>query len=42
MATIMESAATAVLLILLILLFSHMLNGTASSWISSKFKAASA
>lgn len=42
MNTIIESTATAVLLILFILLFSHLLNGTAGSWTSSMFKVAPA
>jgi len=42
MNTIIESMATAVLLIVVVLLFSHLLNGTATSWISSKFKVAPA
>jgi hypothetical protein len=40
MATIIESTATVILLIFAILLFSHLLNGTATEWISSKFTVA--
>jgi hypothetical protein len=39
MTTLIESLATAVLLILFVLLLSHIINGTATSWIGSKFKA---
>lgn len=39
MGTIIESFATAFLLILFILLLTHLLNGTASTWVTSKFKA---
>lgn len=42
MSTLIESAATAVLLIILILLFSHMLNGTAKKWVHSNFVSESA
>ena len=39
MGTLIETIATIVLLILLALLFTHMLNGTATTWIVSKFTA---
>lgn len=42
MTTLIESFSTAVLLFLLVLLFSHMLNNTANQWIMSKIKAAPA
>ena len=42
MGTLIESFATAILLIIAILLLSHLLNGTATEWIGSKFKAAPA
>lgn len=41
MNTIIESLATTILLILGILLISHMINGSATDWIMSKFKAQS-
>jgi hypothetical protein len=40
MTTLIESLSAAVLLILAVLLVTHMLNGTASTWISSKVKVA--
>ena len=42
MTTLIESFSVAVLLFLLVILFSHMLNGTANTWILSKIKAAPA
>jgi len=39
MSTVIESLATTILLILLILLFLHMINGTAVDWITSKVQA---
>lgn len=39
MSTLIESLSVALLLFLLVLLFSHMLNGTANTWIMSKIKA---
>lgn len=42
MSTMVEGFATAVLLILLVLLATHLINGTASSWIKSKFEAQAA
>ena len=37
MSTAIETFSTIVILILVILLFSHALNGTAGAWIGSKF-----
>lgn len=42
MSTIVESLFTAILLILVVLLFQHMLEGSATSWLTSKFKVAPA
>jgi len=41
MSTFIESLSAAILLILAVLLLTHMLNGTAVEWISSKVKVAS-
>ncbi len=40
MTTFIESLSTVILLILLVLLFTHMLNGTATTWLASKIKVA--
>ena len=37
MSTLIESIATILILIFIILLVTHSLNGTAGDWISSKF-----
>lgn len=39
---LIESLATAILLIVLVLFAAHLLSGTAKEWLSSKFKAAPA
>jgi hypothetical protein len=39
MVRIVETLATAVLLIIVILLITHFFNGTATSWLKSKFVA---
>lgn len=40
MSTAIETFATVILLILLILWISHALNGTATTWVRSKFQVA--
>jgi hypothetical protein len=40
MATFIDSMATALLLILIVILFLHGINGTTGSWLKSKFVAA--
>ena len=40
MTTFIESLATVILLLLLVLLFTHLMEGTANEWIMSKFKVA--
>ena len=40
MITLIESLSAAVLLILMILLILHLMNGTGAAWLASKFKAA--
>ena len=42
MANAVESIATALILILVVILFLHGLNGTTGSWIKAKFVAAPA
>lgn len=40
MTTFIESLATTVLLIFLVLFLVHLLNGTGTDWLTSKWKAA--
>jgi len=39
MSNLLETIATSILLILLALLFIHLMEGTATDWLLSKFKA---